>query len=785
MMSADTMRKSVPRVTPSGAFPGPSTTPARQTKNRLGGWPLVFLLAATVAGLTLAVHWPVLGTKALNFDDQMYLTENYLVQNPGWPSARRFLTEVLEPSTVKGYYQPLTMISLMLDCAQGGTPSNLRPFHRTSLLLHVVNTVLVIVLLYQLFGRTWIAAAVGLLFGLHPMTVEPLAWVGDRKTLLSAVFALGSLIAYVRYARRPGWRSWHAYSLSAVVFAAALLSKPTATLLPLAMVLLDFWPLGRIGASLLPAEESHRVCFGSVKIALARLIRLSLEKLPFFALAGVSAVITCISQGRTAEIAYASHRTLGHIVLVLCYNIVFYPVTMLWPANLTSHYPYPLPMTLANPVLLASVLGTVVLLVLLAISLRWTRALATGWLLFFLLILPTMGVIGFTNVPASDKYAYLPVIGLLCVLAWGLDRLWARLNSGADQAVQESNSRVKAKRAEREQRRHVGVVQRRRATSVGAMAVVLLMICGGEAAVTRNYLTCWRTSETLYEHMLTLAPNSASVHEGLAVIFLRSDRSPEAMEHYNRAIQLEPDFAEAYIGRGMVEAGVGHFCEAVNDYRKALQLKPNSPEARANLGTALAQSGSTDEACREFELALAAQPENPTIHYNYGIVLAMNRRFEQALDQFRTAIRTKPRDAKCHYNVGLTLANLGRFEEAIAAYTQALQLDPTNVVTMNNIGNAYAAQKKFDQAIGWYKRALQLQPRYAQAHSNLGLALIASNRIPDAVTHFEQAAALEPGNVLSQRRLNAARGLLAPSVADGQQAVPRHLLSLPHLEFRN
>jgi len=161
---------------------------------------------ALLAGLTLgvvlivlAIHWPVLKAQALSFDDAQFLTENPLVQNPSWTSVRRFMGEVFEPSTVGGYYMPLSMISLMLDTAAGGSPNNLMPFHRTSLLLHGVNTALIILLIYQLFGRAWIAAAVGLLFGAHPMTVEPIAWVGERKTLLAAFFAFLSLMAYVRY----------------------------------------------------------------------------------------------------------------------------------------------------------------------------------------------------------------------------------------------------------------------------------------------------------------------------------------------------------------------------------------------------------------------------------------------------------------------------------------------------------------------------------------------------------------------------------------------------------
>ena len=193
----------------------------------------VALLIALIVAVCVAVviaHWPALSANALSFDDTQYLTENLLVQSPGWASAKQFLTEVLEPSTVRGYYQPLTMISLMVDYALGGRADNLMPFHRTSLILHAANTALVIVLLYLLFGQAPVAAAVGLLFGLHPMTVEPIPWMSERKTLLAAFFALCCLVAYVRFKHKGNWRL---YVCCLVLYLLALMSKPTSVPLPL------------------------------------------------------------------------------------------------------------------------------------------------------------------------------------------------------------------------------------------------------------------------------------------------------------------------------------------------------------------------------------------------------------------------------------------------------------------------------------------------------------------------------------------------------------------------
>lgn len=304
---------------------------------------VLITLLITVCILVFAAHLPALSAQAMLVDDSQYLINNLLVQNPSWASARRFLTEVWRPSSVMGYYQPLTMISLMVDYAFGGRPDNLRPFHRTSLVLHIANTALVVVLLFLLFGNPWVAAGLGLLFGLHPMTVEPIAWVSDRKTILAAFFTLWSLIFYVRFARNSTWKL---YVCCGVMYVLALMSKPTSTPLPLLMLLIDYWPL-------------RRVRWAAI-----------LEKLPLFVIGSFFAIITYISQSRTAYVVLPHQHEVWRIPLIICHNIIFYLCKILWPANLSSYYPFPHPMDLSHPAILTGVIGTCILVLLLVVSLH-------------------------------------------------------------------------------------------------------------------------------------------------------------------------------------------------------------------------------------------------------------------------------------------------------------------------------------------------------------------------------------------------------------------------------
>ena len=519
--------------------------------SRFGPVLLLVGLMAGVAVLTAAVHWRVLSAQALSFDDNEFLTQNTLVRNPSWASVGRFFGEVLEPSTVEGYYLPLSMTSLMVDYAMGGRPGDLRQFHRTSLTLHVLNTLLVIALLHALFGQAVPAALAGLLFGVHPLTVEPVAWVGERKTLLAMFFSLWCLLCYVRYARRGGWK-W--LTLSAVSYVLAVLSKPTAVPIPALLLLMDFWPLKRL---------SRRVL---------------LEKVPHVALGIFLAVVTVVSHARTSGFIGPSESPLVRAPLLAGYLNSFYLGKIVWPATLSSVYPLPEPLSLSNAAVLGGVVGTCVLAIVLVLLLRRTRAPLSGWLFFLIAISPTLGVVQYSWVTASDKYVYAPAIGLLMVLAWGLGWVWKNLGS-----------RVKPVRP--------------------IVVAIVLVISAAEAHGVRQYLVQWRDSETLYQHMLTLAPDSSRVHNNLGNTLFAQGRLDEAIDYYQRAVKADPKAADAYQNLGSALATCGRLGEAAAQFHQALELKPDYASAHKNLGVALIGMRQLDEALVHFRAALEIEPD--------------------------------------------------------------------------------------------------------------------------------------------------------------------------------
>ncbi len=668
--------------------------PTRQKRDRNSPRPapspthLPAVLIVIVTGLTLAAHWPVLSANALCFDDKDYLVDNDPVQNPSWASAGRFLGEVLAPSTVGGYYQPLSMISLMLDSAMGGTPDNLRPFHRTSLALHVANTALVFLLLYLLIGNPWAAAVAGLLFGVHPMNVEPIAWIGERKTLLAAFFALCSLSAYAQYARTKS-RAW--YTLALVLFVPALMSKPTTTPLPLLMLLLDYWPLERLNR------------------------RAVAEKIPFFVLAGASALITYISQKSTAGIYDVGAASPLRIPLILAHNLIFYLWKMIWPVPLSAHYPFPEPMGLSQPMVLAGVIGTAVLIPLLIISLRWTRSLLIGWLIFFVAILPTMGVVGFTNAIAADRFVYLPILGVLLVvgalLAWILNGLSYRFSP------------------------HV---------RIGVALVFGLILCGLASVATRSYLTHWRDSESLAQHMMDQAPHNAYLHQHMANVLVVQNKVDLAIKYYTEALRLNPTLHKSHNNLGMALVDQGKRDEAIKHFNEALRLKPAFPQAHYNLGMALIDEGKIDEALIHYFKALRLMRASGEIHNHFGVALANQGRRDEAIRCFTEALRVKPAFPAAHCNLGIALAGQGQVDEAVRHFTEARRINPAFTQAHYNLGVAFASQGKSDEAIRCFNEVLRLKPDHAEAHNNLAFLLIGAGKLEEAAEHFRQALAIIP-----------------------------------------
>ena len=648
--------------TPDPMFSEIRSRLALRLVNAEGQGQLLVYLLVLVCTFVFLVHLPALSNGATFLDDNMYVGRNPLVNNPSWASARRFFAEVWEPSTVRGYYQPLTMVSLMLDRYLGGPQDAVRTFHRTSLVLHVANTALLAALLYGLFGRPIIAAGVALLFGLHPISVESVCWIAERKTVLATFFALLSLLVYVRYTRDPK-RRYYAGCTAAYVL--ALLSKPIVVPLPAMLLLMDYWPLDRLRRKSIT------------------------EKIPLFAIGSLFAGITYISQSWAASVHLPGHYNPLHVPLILCHNIVFYLYKYFWPLDLSAYYKFPAPMSFGHPMVLLGVVGTTILVPLLIVSRRWSRAPLTGWLIFFVMIFPAIGIVSVTPTIAANRYAYLPSIGLLMVVTAFL--VW----------VGEGPS-------------HAGVVLWRSAS----VLLVLTLACM-ESMVVRQYLNQWQDTMVLHQYMLAMSPHASRVRANLAAELLSTGNVSGAVVQYRAALADAPDDRRIRYNLAVALQGLPDSKdEAKRHYREV--LKHNSPlalSARLNLGNVLLLEGELVEAVVHYREALKLDTEFRDGYYNLGKTLVMAGQAEEGMQHLRQSVGIGPEFLPAIKDLAWFLAThpnaaIRDPNEALEYAERAMEISQgRNAGIIDVLAAAYACDEQYGKAVETAQKALAIVRR--------------------------------------------------------------------------
>lgn len=503
------------------------------------------LLALLVGGVAMIAHGPAIDSRALTFDDDEYLINNPLVRNPTWHSLGRFWSEIARPSTVRGYYQPLTMTSLMIDTALGGRPDNLRPFHRTSLLLHALNAILVYIVLQQLLKAPVPAALAAMIFGVHPLAVESICWVGERKTLLATGLALLSISLYVIHARQTRWPD---YICSLAIFVLALTAKPSVMALPLVLLILDLWPLRRMGAMAL------------------------IEKTPYLLIAASGAVVAYISQSNTYGVTLPSDETAAGPLALLAHNLAFYLRKVFWPADMSAYYPFPRPLDLSNGTVLAGFVAVPALVIAAVALRRRTPAVAAGLGVFAIALLPAIGLVGFHPVIAADRHLYFPMLGLLLPLTVILD--W---------------------------------MLRRRSYALPVVAAVAFVLLTRE---TRSTIKHWRDSVSLFDYFTQIAPEAPAPHARLGAALLAADRAAEAIAPLKRSLDLRPNQPNTLRRLGQAQVLTGDAAEGVKSLEAAHALRPRSFVILRELGWAAFAAGDLDAAARHFQAAFALRPRD-------------------------------------------------------------------------------------------------------------------------------------------------------------------------------
>ena len=564
--------------------------------------------AAIVVGLVaavLAAFWPALRNGFVNYDDIHYLTEN--------PHVRAgFNAETLWWALTTGrpnYWHPLTLLSHMVDWQlYGPSPAG---HHATNLALHGLDTLLLFLLLERTTGATWRSALVAALFGLHPLRVESVAWIAERKDVLSTFLWLLTLHGWVHYAARPRVGR---YLLVALGFTLAVAAKPMAVTLPMTLLLLDYWPLGRFGAGGLSLRRGL------------------LEKLPLVPIAAAACIATVAAQPA------GSLRPLGEYPVALrvenaVVSYVAYLGKTLWPRDLAVLYPYP------ESLPLPTVVACAALLVLLTTAAWLTRRrrpeLLFGWLWYLGTLVPVIGILQVGEQAMADRFTYVPLIGIFVATAWLVPVAAPSL-------------------------------------LVPAVAAVLLLL----AAQTRIQVGYWRNAATLFGHALAVEERNPVAHMNFGYELLQAGDVDEAIGHFERAVALRPGYLNARVELGNALLARGRTADAIVHYTAAVAVDPRSVEALTDLGRALALEGRIDEAISFQEQALRIDPAYPIAHNNLGMALAEKGLTAEARGHFEQALRAEPSNAEALNNLGSMLIRQGHPDEGLARIDEAIRLRP-------------------------------------------------------------------------------------------------------------
>jgi len=603
--------------------------------------------------VTLAVFGQTLTHDFVNFDDHVYVYENPLIIRG---LSAEGIIEAFTHTHARNWH-PLTTLSHMLDCQLYGL--NAGGHHLTNVILHTISVLLLFLVLKQMTAALWQSAFVAALFAIHPLHVESVAWIAERKDVLSAGFFMLTLAAYVRYTRAP---SALRYLLVVLLFAFSIMSKPMLVTLPFVLLLLDYWPLGRIGA-----QKSEIQC---------RLPIVIKEKIPFFALSAFSCIATLFAQ-RQGPSAIDQLPFLWRLENTFV-TYVTYIWQMLWPARLAVFYPHP-----NNRLSLLAVTGAIVLLVgvsLIVISLRRRKAyLVTGWFWYLGMLVPVIGLVQVGEQAHADRYSYLPEIGLYIMIAWTVGDLL--LDS-----------------------------TRLRRVLVGVIAVIAIVSLGVRAFAQTSY---WKNSETLWNHALAVTGENDLAHNNLGFVFLRRGELDKAVSEFQIALDIRSRNPQSHynLGAALIQSNLGNVLArkqlwdaAVDHLQEAIRLRPDYADAYFNLGSVRFQQGQIDQAIAQWRKALAIRPRDAEAHRNVADALRKQGKVQEAVLEYEQALNIAPEDSVALNNLAWILATCsdGSMRDGARAVTlaeRAVQASGgRNPSFLRTLAAAHAEAGQFDEA---------------------------------------------------------------------------------------
>jgi tetratricopeptide (TPR) repeat protein len=609
-------------------------------------------------------------------------------------------------STLSGNWHPLTWLSLMVDCQLFGMNSGWH--HLINLLLHILNSILLFMILSKMTNKLWQSGFVAALFALHPLHAESVAWISERKDLLSTLFLLLTMWSYVWYVGRPKFTRY----LPVLLFLAlGLLTKPMLVTLPFVFLLLDYWPLRRMRI-----DQLNDTDCANKSLVIGRVL---FEKIPLFILAAISSVITFLVQKHTGAVSSFEALPLGSRVSNALVSYMDYIGMMIWPSKLAVLYPHPVSLPWVK------VAGAGLLLIIISlIVIKFRRTLAylpVGWFWYIGTLVPVIGLVQVGIQAKADRYTYVPLIGLFIIITWGVSDL------------------IKQWR------------YKKIALSITAIAVLLVLM-----RISLLQVRHWENSRTIFEHTLSVTTRNYLAHNNLGLALEEQGKIDEAFEQYLESLDVYPHFMDAINNMANLLQKNDRTKEAIKYYQEALKIFPGYLEMQNNLGLALQKEGRIDEAIKHHQEAIKIDPNYVNAYNDIGVACRKQGLIDEAIKNYRKALSLKPDHVDAHYNLGNALIGKGNIKEAIDHFEEATRISPYYINAHINLGSAFLMQRKIDEAIKHYRNALSINKDDVNALYNMGNALFIKGNVKAAIEHFQKALKIKPDFIQAEKYLNKA-----------------------------
>ena len=666
------------------------------------------LIASIIIPYSQVIHFDFVG-----YDDELYVTENLHVQKGISPENIKWAFTTFNSAN----WHPLTWLSHMLDCElYGMDPSG---HHWTNIEFHIANTVLLFLVLFLMTKALWKSAFVAALFALHPLHVESVAWVAERKDVLSTFMFLLTIAVYYRYVKKP---SYKIYLLIIVCFCLGLMAKPMLVTLPFVLFLLDLWPLNRFKFKNNSDFRSDSANEDEFKIK----HWIILEKIPLFILVLISCILTFFAQTSGSAVTPLDALPLKSRMANALVSYANYVYKGIWPHKLAVLYPHP-----GNALPAWQIFGSALLIITgCFFSVRaWKKYpyIAVGLFWYLGTLVPVIGLVQVGNQAMADRYTYIPLIGLFVVFAWGVSDLFHKWHY--------------------------------RKSFFGTCAAILIVAM---TWATYLQLKCWKNPISLFEHTVKVTKDNfkAQMNLGTAIASVDLDK---AIFHYKEALKIKPDYTAALYNLGNVLVEKNQIDEAVSYYLKALQIKPDYFDALNNLGIALAKIGDYDQAVTYFKRVLKIDPQKTDARINLANVLFLQLKPVEAISQYRKILQTDSENADVHYNLACVLSSQKKYDEAVLHYKETLRIDPAYSKAQYNLGNILLNQGKVKEAITCFAEVIKFNPDYVQAYNVVGCILFRQRKFNKAKVFFLEAVQIDPTYSEARKNLETLDNILSKS----------------------